>query len=250
MNPRLSSTIVRCSAFATILALGACGGETAPAPHSHAGPIAAATAPARTALTLHCPQPGDLAQEAAGLAAGAGDRVRRVGPHRLEVATDAGTQVFEDSPPYDEPLDGADYRYCDRRDAYVLLHHRDGDSFAGVLIDTRTGGRLPGGIQVVISPDRSRYLAVAQIDGMDGEQWRVLDFNKQTLIATTSLLLGRDGTAGLAELTAPRWFGTQLRATATCLNDETRHWQVRLANAQGAWNWQPRHSCDATDAAR
>ncbi|MCC4622052.1 hypothetical protein LL965_19050 [Xanthomonas cassavae CFBP 4642] len=144
MALRLSSHITRCAAIVIVLALGACGPDATPASPARAGAIAAAaTAPARTAVTLHCPDPGDLTQEAAGLAAGAGDRVRRVGPHRLEVATDAGTQVFEDSPPYDEPLDGAAYRYCDRRDAYVLLHHRDGDSLAGVLIDTRTGGQLP-----------------------------------------------------------------------------------------------------------
>ncbi|MCC4635081.1 hypothetical protein [Xanthomonas dyei] len=251
MPTRLSSTIARRAALATLLALGACGRETGSAPPSSAGAIAAAaTTPTRTALTLHCEDLDDAAQEAAALAAGAGDRVLRVGAHRLEVATDAGTQVFTDSPPYDAPLDGAEYRYCDRRDAYVLLHHRDGDSFAGVLIDTRSGKQLPGGTQVVISPDRSRYLAVVQVDGMDGAQWRVLDFNQRTLITTTSMLLSQDATTGIAELSAPQWFGTQLQATATCLSDDTQHWQVRLANAQGAWNWQPRSACDASDAGR
>ncbi|MEA9563751.1 MULTISPECIES: hypothetical protein [unclassified Xanthomonas] len=248
MPTPLVSTITRCAALATVLALSACGRDTAPAAPSSAGAIAAAaTTPARTALTLHCEDLDDAAQETAAIAADAGDRVRRVGAHRLEVKTDAGTQMFDDSPPYDEPLDGAEYRYCDRRDAYVLLHHRDGDSFAGVLIDTRSGKQLPGGTQVVISPDRSRYLAVVQVDGMDGEQWRVLDFNKRTLISTTSMLLSQDATTGIAELSAPQWFGTQLQATATCLSDDTQHWQVRLANAQGAWDWQPRRACDAAD---
>lgn len=251
MSPLLSSAIVRCAAIATVLALGACGRESASAPSSSAGAIAAAaTTPDRTAVSLHCPDLDDAAREAAALAAGARDRVRRMGAHRLEVETAAGIQVFDDTPPYDAPLDGAEYRYCDRRDAYVLLHHRDGDTFSGVLIDTRSGEQLPGGTQVVIAPDRSRYLAVAQRDGMDGEQWRVMDFNRRVLISTTSMLLSRDGTTGIAELSAPQWFGTQLQATASCLSDDTQHWQVRLANAQGAWNWQPRRTCDASDAGR
>ncbi|MCC8624035.1 hypothetical protein [Xanthomonas vesicatoria] len=251
MTTFLSSTSVRWAAIATLFALSACERNRAPASPSPAAAIAAsATTPARVALTLHCPDLDDAVPEAAAITAGAGDRVRRVGAHRLEVTTDVGTQVFADSPPYDEPLDGAEYRYCDRGDAYVLLHHRDGDSFGGVLIDIRSGRQLPGGIEVVIAPDRSRYLAVTQSDGMDGEQWRVLDFNKRPLISTTSMLLSQDGATGIAELSAPTWFGTQLQATATCLSDDTQQWQVRLTNAQGAWNWQPRRACDATDAAQ
>ncbi|MFS8426765.1 hypothetical protein EIQ28_00395 [Xanthomonas campestris pv. plantaginis] len=172
--------------------------------------------------------------------------VQRVSAHRLQVTTPAGAQVFADTAPFDEPLDGEDYRFCDRRDGYLLLQHRDGGTFAGTLIDARTGTQTPGGLRVVIAPDHSRYLATAQPDGMDGEEWQVLSIDGKQLASTTNALLSDDAAEPgiIATLDAPQWStAQQLQATATCLSDETQQWQVRLVEQAGRWQWQPRRDC-------
>lgn len=37
--------------------------------------------------------------------------VQRVSAHRLQVTTPAGAQIFADTAPFDEPLEGEDYRF-------------------------------------------------------------------------------------------------------------------------------------------
>ncbi|WP_407469677.1 hypothetical protein ABFU43_03940 [Xanthomonas campestris pv. raphani] len=244
----------------TLLALAGCERAPAPAPapspsaatpttsatSAPATPAAAATPVEGASLALGCAEGDDPAQEASAIAARGGGMVQRVSAHRLQVTTPAGAQVFADTAPFDEPLEGEDYRFCDRRDGYLLLQHRDGGTFAGTLIDTRTGTQTPGGLRVVIAPDRNRYLATAQPDGMDGEEWQVLSIGGKQLASTTNALLSDDAAEPgiIATLDAPQWStAQQLQATATCLSDETQQWQVRLVEQAGRWHWQPRRDC-------
>ncbi|WP_426788460.1 hypothetical protein [Xanthomonas campestris] len=260
MAGSMTTALTRITALCTLLALAGCERAPAPAPapspsaatpttsatSAPATPAAAATPVEGASLALGCAEGDDPAQEASAIAARGGGMVQRVSAHRLQVTTPAGVQVFADTAPFDEPLEGEDYRFCDRRDDYLLLQHRDGGTFAGTLIDARTGTQTPGGLRVVIAPDHSRYLATAQPDGMDGEEWQVLSIGGKQLASTTNALLSDDAAEPgiIAMLDAPQWStAQQLQATATCLSDETQQWQVRLVERAGRWQWQPRRDC-------
>ena len=149
----------------------------------------AISAPAIAQTDLHCQFP------IAGKAHELGDIVRprtteetkrmRQAPHgakrpsrrKLQINWAHGFQVFEEKAPYDEGLDGVWYAYCGYSPdlGLHLMMKQDGDLFTGVMMEESTGKLLPGGENVLFSPDRKHYIALEQQNGRDGNTVKLYD---------------------------------------------------------------------------
>jgi len=91
---------------------------------------------------------------------------KRVG-HRIDVTWAGGKRTFADKPPYNEPLSGISWYYCGYASDLKLhlLFKEEGDLFTGALLDDGTGAVLPGGMEVIFSPDKQYYIAYEMADG-------------------------------------------------------------------------------------
>lgn len=195
---------------------------------------------------LACEGMGDgPAAEAKRIAARAQGVVRREGKHVLSVRTAQGVLRFTDKPPHDEPLSGDHYRFCDRRDGFILLQRNDESDFTGVLIDEATGRKTEGGEEVLFSNDRRAYFATMQPDGLDGQRWTIRAVDGTPSWSGYSFIEKRPGEFD-ATLDTPAWTDTgEFTAMAQCLADSKLRWKVKLTKAGGKWQWLPKRSCPA-----
>lgn len=133
-------------------------------------------------LRLTCEEyAGDAPAEARIIATTHGV-VSRHGLHELRIRAAGRLIRLRDRPPYDESsLDGTHYRYCGLRAGFHVIHVDDEALFGGVLVNTRNGRLLPGGETVLMASDYSRYLAMVQPNGLDGQVWQVYQGNGKLL---------------------------------------------------------------------
>jgi hypothetical protein len=165
----------------------------------------------------------------------------RPSKHRLEIMWTGGTRVFQDEPPYDEPLDGIQWTYCgyDRATGIYLIGKRDIDVFTGMLLDDRTGSLMPGGELVNFSPNREYYLAYEQPDGQDGETIKLCNRRGTLLWKGFNGILSPDGKSVVAEFQSIHW-DSQAMLIADFSSPEGRKRSLRLAKVStGKWGWIP-----------
>jgi hypothetical protein len=142
---------------------------------------------------------------------------KRIGKRRLEIHWTSGKRIFTDTPPYDEPLDGIWWAYCEY-DARVGMHHllkQDRWLFTGALLNDRTGALLPAGQTVLFSPDLKFYLAYEQPDGQDGETIKLYTRGGILLWKGYNGILTADGKSVVAEssptCSGPAWINYKPR---------------------------------------
>lgn len=186
------------------------------------------------------------AAEAKRIAARAQGVVRREGRHVLSVRTAQGVLRFADKPPHDEPLSGDHYRFCDRRDGFILLQRSDESDFTGVLVDEATGRKTEGGAEVLFSNDRRAYFATMQPDGLDGQRWTIRAVDGTPSWSGYSFIeRHKDHIA--ATLDTPAWTDTgEFTAMAQCLASDRLRWKVKLTKVGGQWQWLPKRTCPAS----
>ncbi|MBH9576963.1 hypothetical protein [Inhella proteolytica] len=173
-------------------------------------------------------------------------RIERVSPTRLRISLPRKALVFDDRPPYDEPLAGTRYRFLDRRGGFILLGLEEDEHSHGLLIDEETAAVTPGGERVLFAPDGRAYFAVEQHNGMDAEVWKVYHRD------------GREAWAGASYVPDPQeplraryyldgvsWSAKgELQARAACAQQPLERWSVKLIrNAQAEWTWRPLRPC-------
>lgn len=174
---------------------------------------------------------------------GAGVVVRK-GAHLLKVSTKGGVQSFKDEPPYDEPMDGVHYYFCDRKEGFVLVNVEDAYEFTGKLINEQTGAVTEGGTSVLFSEDRRAYLAASHGGGLDGDAWTVYAVNGETSWSGYNFISDPDKRSRYVDLGMPTWtHNGELVATATCASDQKRQWKMKLVKNHGWWDWAPRKTC-------
>jgi hypothetical protein len=165
----------------------------------------------------------------------------RIGKHRLRVKWAAGAHVFEDKPPYGEPLDGIKWTYCGF-DAKVRLHligKQDVDIFTGALLDDRSGQLLPGGQLVLFSPDEQQDLAYEQPDGQDGETIKLYTRIGKLIWSGFNGVLSADGKTVLADFQNVT-FDAHNRLVAEMESSATqKRFLVLTKQSNGRWNWLP-----------
>ena len=173
-------------------------------------------------------------------------RVKRVGEHGYRIRLADREIRLHDKPPYDEPLSGTRYEYCGQVAGYWLFDEAADGMFGGLLIDQRTGARLPAGQTVVFSPDHRAYLAMVQPDGLDGMEWTVYAVDGARMSWHGYNFIPRRDTKDLssdADLSDPRWTDKGvLQATATCWGG-TKTWTVSLVDRGHGWDWSPAPRC-------
>lgn len=179
--------------------------------------------------------------------AGVAAKVARKSLHELQVKAGGQTLSFKDEPPFDEPLDGKRFYFCDYREGFFLLTYLDGADFTGQLVNEATGAVLPGGESVLFSADRRAYLAEMHSDGLDGNEWEVhavdgrLSWNGYDFILDPN----KQGLYAAAYLEKPVWTA-QGRLTATAVCDpgyKATRSQVTLTKIGADWSWRPTPKC-------
>lgn len=166
---------------------------------------------------------------------------KRIGKHRLEVAWGGGKQIFEDKPPYNEPLDGIKWVYCgyDAKRGLHLILKQDQSVFTGALLDDGTGALLPGGQAVSFSSDEKYYLAYEQPDGQDGKTIKLYERTGTLVWKGYDGLLSDDEKSVVAEFQNMRW-DSQNRLQADAVLDGGKTVTVTLTlSKDGKREWSP-----------
>ena len=202
----------------------------------------------KAGLTLACidVNPDTPAKEASLIAKLADGKVVRKSQHLLLVQGGGRTIRLADAPPYDEALAGTRYRFCDRRDGFILLRKEQDVDFTGTLIDETSGAVVDAGQQVILSADRRAYFATVQPDGLDGEEWSIHFANGNVSWSGYSFIDDEvhPGYAS-AYLSKPQWLPKgAFTALAECAEATDRTWRVTLTKAaDGTWDWRPKGKC-------
>jgi hypothetical protein len=169
---------------------------------------------------------------------------KRLSRHQLEIGWTGGKAIFKDKPPYNEPLDGLRWAYCGYSSPLKLhlIGKGEGDLFTGILLDDQTGVRLPGGTEVLFSPDRRYYLAYEQQDGLDGDNLTLYKRDGSVVWGGYNGVLSRDGRSVVVnseDMRDMRW-DSQNRPQATVRLDGGRTLVVTLTQtSNGKREWLP-----------
>jgi hypothetical protein len=194
---------------------------------------------------LDCSSNDEFAQEAQVIQRLAAGIVERHS-HTLTVKTHAGPLKFEDLPPFDEPFVPQRFRFCDRKNGYILLNKAEDTLFTGVLINESTGHVGKGGERVILSPDLRAYFAEEQPDGLDGSIWKIYFADGRESWSGYSFIRDpANPNRAIANLWQPE-FNThgELIAKAACSTGKPQ-WQATLRKIDGEWDWYPRKKCPA-----
>lgn len=194
-------------------------------------------------LRLACPNPRENGREASLIQERGAQFVARHAPHELRVNAGRKNLRFIDKAPSDDT--GIAYRFCDRGGGFILLRVAEENVFTGLLVDERTGQTLPGGEEVVFSPDGRAYFATEQPSGLDGNHWKIFAANG-TLSWSGFSFIPQEGKPDFmqATLSEPTWMPNgELTAVAQCLPNIERKWKVKLIKVSGRWDWRPRKPC-------
>jgi hypothetical protein len=166
---------------------------------------------------------------------------KRLNKRQLQVNWVGGAHVFEEKPPYDADLDGVRWAYCGYSSELRLhlIMKQDGDLFTGVLLDESNGHLLPGGEDVLFSPNHERYLAFEQPDGQDGETLKLCTRNGTVIWSGYNGILSRDGVSIENEIRDVHWNAqNQVVATASYFDGRTVAVELRQTS-KTKWQWLP-----------
>lgn len=203
-------------------------------------PLYASTT-SRPVLSLQCTidAPGETAQ----IRSKARDVVYRPSKHELRVRVGGKVLSFRDRLPYDAPLEGTRYYFCDRVGGYTLLKKEHEDEFSGVLINESTSQVSAAGYKVLFSYDRRAYFSELQQNGMDGELWRIYTEGGKLSWAGTSFVLDENRSAAIL-LSRPHWASDgEFKAYASCAATPFYHSVSTLKKLDGHWTWHPLPNC-------
>jgi hypothetical protein len=203
-----------------------------------------ATVPAQgESLSLACEQ-----AETAALT-NAPRTVHRVSKERLRIEWSKGVRLFVNSGiEEDGGMEGIRYEYCGSVLGHHLISKQDNGLSTGLLLNTASGKVLPAGHTVIFAPDATRYFAIQQPDGLDGEEWLIYSR------AGNQLWQGLSGISAkpreghweyfVATLEQPRWSSAgELEATLRCAVNTEKTATVTLRASGGAYQWVPAIEC-------
>lgn len=174
---------------------------------------------------------------------------RRVERHVLEVITKKGPKRFVDKPPHDEhDMGGLHWRYCgySAQAKAHLIEMTDESAYSGDLLFDETGMLVHAGHTVLFSPAETKFLAIEQEDGVDGENWAVYDADGKAdwkgYAGTIAKVEGIDTVVSTFD--HPQWTKQgKLTARFVCASSKA-HGVVTLARSpSGDWSWRGHGKC-------
>jgi hypothetical protein len=174
--------------------------------------------------------------------------VRRISEHRLRIEWSKGKKLFVNSGVEQGALEGIRYEYCGFLLGHHLISKQDNGLSTGVLLDTASGKVLPAGHTVIFAPDATRYFAIQQPDGLDGEEWLIYSR------AGIQLWMGQSGITAksregnweyfVATFEQPHWSDAgELEATLRCAVKPEQTATVTLRASGGSYQWVPAVEC-------
>lgn len=170
------------------------------------------------------------------------NRARRIDKRQIEIAWQGGKRVFRDEPPYDEALSGVRWAYCGY-DPTLRLHlvsKNDNSLFTGILLDDRTGRLLPGGHNVLFSPDQRYYLTFEMEDGDVTELLKLYRRSGELLWSGHNGLTSVPEGSLLATFQNPHWEAPDRVQTVAVPNGGIKPFPITLARrGDGKWSWAP-----------
>jgi hypothetical protein len=168
---------------------------------------------------------------------------RRITKRLIEVGWTGGKRIFTDEPPYDESLAGVRWVYCgyDPKLKLHLLFKAEESIFTGVLLDDETGSLLPGGQEVLFSPDRRYYLALEMEDGDWTESLTLYRRSGGILWEGHKGFSSPDDRQAVAEFEDLHWTSQNTVQALAVPYDRAKSIAVTLApGPNGKWEWLPR----------
>lgn len=194
------------------------------------------------AATLTCDKHGERI-DAAAAALG----VKRETSHLLTISHQRGVQRFVDQAPHEGAHEGLHWQYCgyDAAAGLHLIRKQHDASFSGQLLDTATGRLYAAGHRVLFNKARTRYLAIEQTSGTDGEHWSVFTRHGKLLwqgfAGETRQSNGTESVIAWYEM--PAWqHGSSLSAHIVCA-DEMRVGLATLQASGGGLQWKKSLDC-------
>jgi hypothetical protein len=197
-------------------------------------------------FTMRC-DGDDLSKEAVRIKSLAPNIVLRKNK-TLMIRVAKKTIKYQDVPA--EGLDNVQYRFCDRQNGYILIQAAEQMDWGGQLIVESTGEKQEAGDLLIFSKDHKAYFASSNIDGLDGNVWKV-NFSDTGISSWEGYSFivdpSKDGLYALAWLSDPKWTDRgELVATASCLNSEKHipdHTVKLIKGKNGEWDWSPKNKC-------
>ena len=197
-------------------------------------------------MKLECADPRNKGVEANLIRSLASGVAIRKSSHQLQIKTDIRVMSFLDEPPYDEPIGGKHYYFCDRKSGFILLTTLDSTDFTGTLINEKTGAVSPGGETIIFSIDNRAYFLSEHSSGMDGDKWKIYSMSGKLSWEGYNFIPREDNQSFMyAYLNDPTWSPSgEFTATAQCTKLLDKTWRVTLKKIKGAWDWSPKRKCE------
>lgn len=160
---------------------------------------------------------------------------------QLTIKVQGRTIVMKSLP--SEDMDGTYYRFCDRKDGYILIAVLDEMESHASLIHEASGKVMPGGVPTLLADDRRTYFAQTHSSGMDADTWN-LHVNGREAWTGMNGFTNKEGNEILAAFSAPAFNARgQLTATAQCYSAPGPKWTVTLEDQGSYWAWTPEKKC-------
>ena len=173
----------------------------------------------------------------------------RIGKHTLKVKFTKGMKKFIDKPPHEE-LSGVHWHYCgyDKKAKAHLIGKSDYSLFTGSMLFDETGIVINAGHTVLFSPDMKKLVAIEQEDGVDGENWSLIEVSGRRLwngyAGITRRIANNTYDSVYAQFEHPRWDkNSNLTADFVCSGGSAVKGVVILRNIGGSWKWAPHYDC-------
>lgn len=172
----------------------------------------------------------------------------RISQHILEIKHTRGVKRFTDKPPHEE-LSGEHWEYCGYNENVKLhlIHHQTEGSFSGAILFEETGKVLSAGHTVIVSPDRQKFLAIVQEDGMDGENWTLFEISGKKLWGGYAGVLwrisGNNYDSIYAQFENPYFSEDQNVSAKVVCSNQLNKGVVTLKKIGDKWKWLPEIKC-------
>ena len=168
-------------------------------------------------------------------------QARRPSEHVLEVKYANGTKRFIDKPPH-ESLGGTHWFYCGYNAAQNLhLIGQTVDSlFSGVILRHSDGKTFKAGHTILMSPQRTKFLAIEQQNGLDGEDWAVYKLHGKKMWRGYAGILSKpkknEYATVMAEFVNPAWRDENvLEADLSCADTVKGKLSLHVGKASPRW---------------
>lgn len=165
----------------------------------------------------------------------------------LNVDSKKENLVYKDSEKKDGELSGLRWLYCGYNSAMKLhlIKKEEEGYFSGILIDENTGEDFEAGYRIIVSHGGEHIFAARQPNGMDGEEWLLLNRYGKILWKGESFFTDKKKSI-IAELESPDFDKEgNLNAVQKCTSDapKKKTGRIILKKKDSKFEWASKIKC-------